>query len=49
MEEPLFLEEVGDNGVARVTLTRTHVHNAFNDNLIEELTRSLQGLEPTTP
>lgn len=45
MEEPLFLEEVGDNGVARVTLTRTHVHNAFNDNLIEELTRSLRGLE----
>lgn len=45
MEEPLFLEEVGDNGVARITLTRGHVHNAFNDNLIEELTRSLRGLE----
>ena len=45
MEEPLFLEEVGDNGVARITLTRTNVHNAFNDNLIEELTRSLRGLE----
>lgn len=45
MEEPLFLEEVGDNGVARITLTRTNVHNAFNDNLIEELTGSLRGLE----
>jgi methylglutaconyl-CoA hydratase len=45
MAEPLFLEEVGDNGVARVTLTRSHVHNAFNSDLIEELTRSLEGLE----
>jgi methylglutaconyl-CoA hydratase len=45
MEEPFFLEEVGENGVARVTLTRGHVHNAFNDQLIGELTRSLNGLE----
>jgi methylglutaconyl-CoA hydratase len=45
MEEPFFLEEVGENGVARITLTRSHVHNAFNDQLIAELTRSLNGLE----
>lgn len=45
MEEPYFLEEIGDNGVARVTLTRVHVHNAFNDLMIAELARSLAGLE----
>ncbi len=45
MEEPYFLDEVGDEGVARVTLTRVHVHNAFNDLMIAELTRSLAGLE----
>ncbi len=45
MEEPFFLEETGDNGVARITLTRVHVHNAFNDLVIAELTRSLAGLE----
>lgn len=45
MEEPYFLEEIGDDGVARVTLTRVHVHNAFNDLMIGELTRSLAGLE----
>ena len=44
MEEPLFMEEVGDKGVARITLTRAKVHNAFNDTLIAELTRSLEGL-----
>ncbi len=44
MEEPLFMEEVGDKGVARITLTRSKVHNAFNDILIAELTRSLEGL-----
>lgn len=45
MQPPFFLEEVGSDGVARVTLTRTDVHNAFNDQLIAELTRSLAGLE----
>ncbi len=45
MEEPFFLEEIGETGVARITLTRTRVHNAFNDLLIAELTRSLEGLE----
>ncbi len=45
MEEPLFLEEVNEEGIGRITLTRAHVHNAFNDDLIVELTRSLQGME----
>jgi methylglutaconyl-CoA hydratase len=45
MEEPFFLEEIGEAGVARITLTRTRVHNAFNDLLIAELARSLEGLE----
>ena len=45
MQPPFFLEEVGGDGVARITLTRTNVHNAFNDELISELTRSLAGLE----
>lgn len=44
MQEPLFMEEVADNGVARITLTRAKVHNAFNDTLIGELTDSLTGL-----
>lgn len=45
MQQPLFFEEVGDDGVARLTLTRAEVHNAFNDQLIAELTQALQGLE----
>lgn len=45
MEEPFFMEEVGEGGVARITLTRTHRHNAFDDQLISELTRSLRGME----
>ncbi len=45
MEEPFFMEEVGDGGVARITLTRAHRHNAFDDQLISELTRSLSGME----
>lgn len=44
MLEPLFLEEVSDDGVARVTLTRPDVRNAFNDTLIGELTQALEGL-----
>jgi methylglutaconyl-CoA hydratase len=42
---PLFLESVDERGVARLTLTRTDVHNAFNDQLIAELTTALKGLE----
>ena len=45
MERPLFMEETGDNGVARVTLTRADKHNAFNEKLIVELTQVLRGLE----
>jgi len=45
MERPLFIEEIGDKGVARITLTRAEKHNAFNDKLIAELTLALKGLE----
>ena len=45
MSEALFLEEVGDDGVAWLTLTRGEVHNAFNDTLIAALTRSLESLQ----
>ncbi|MFQ5775490.1 MAG: enoyl-CoA hydratase/isomerase family protein [Kiloniellaceae bacterium] len=44
MLQPLFLEEITDDGVARITLTRPEVHNAFNDTLIVELSAALQGL-----
>jgi len=44
MPQPLFLEEIDDDGIARVTLTRPEVHNAFNDILIAELTAALNGL-----
>jgi methylglutaconyl-CoA hydratase len=45
MQHPLFLESIDDDGVARLTLTRTEVHNAFNDQLIGEMTTALRGLE----
>lgn len=44
MLRPLFLEEIDDRGIARVTLTRPEVHNALNDTLIAELTAALSGL-----
>lgn len=44
MLEPLFLEEIDDDGTAWITLTRPEVHNAFNDALIVELTTALSGL-----
>lgn len=44
MLEPLFLEEIDDDGTAWITLTRPEVHNAFNDALIVELTTALNGL-----
>ena len=44
MMKPLFLEEIDEDGVARITLTRPEVHNAFNDTLIAELTTVLSGL-----
>jgi methylglutaconyl-CoA hydratase len=45
MTEPYFLQEIGRDGVARITLTRSDVHNAFNDAFIGELTMVLQGIE----
>jgi methylglutaconyl-CoA hydratase len=44
MLQPLFLEEIDDDGVAWLVLTRPEVHNAFNDTLIAELTTVLAGL-----
>ena len=48
MLQPLFMEEIDDDGIARVTLTRPEVHNAFNDTLIAELTTALNGLGTDT-
>ncbi len=45
MQHPLFLESFDERGVARLTLTRTEVHNAFNDQLIAEMTTALKGME----
>ncbi len=45
MQQTLFMQEVGDNGVARLTLTRPEVHNAFNEQLIGEMTQALRGLD----
>lgn len=43
-EEPLILEKDG-RGVARLTLNRPEVHNAFDDELIVRFTDLLGGLE----
>ena len=43
MAFPLFVQEIDDNGVARITLTRAEVHNAFIEALIAELTAALEG------
>ncbi|MEM7169640.1 MAG: enoyl-CoA hydratase/isomerase family protein [Pseudomonadota bacterium] len=45
MLQPLFLEEIGDDGVARITLTRPAVHNAINEVLVSELTTVFKGLD----
>ena len=44
MTFPFFVEEIDERGVARITLTRAEVHNAFNEVLIAELTAVLEGL-----
>jgi methylglutaconyl-CoA hydratase len=44
MERPLFLEEIDNEGVARVTLTRPSKHNAINSALVTELATALDGL-----
>jgi methylglutaconyl-CoA hydratase len=43
-EEPPILEKDG-RGVARLTLNRPDVHNAFDDELIARFTDLLQSLE----
>ncbi|RDD62889.1 enoyl-CoA hydratase-related protein [Ferruginivarius sediminum] len=45
MDRPLFLEEIDEEGVAHIALTRPDKHNAFNAELIAELTSALQGLD----
>lgn len=45
MSEAQVIEEVGEDGVARLTLNRPDVHNAFNDALISRLTECLRRLE----
>lgn len=44
-DRPLFLQTVDARGVARITLNRPEVHNAFNDQLITDLTATLRGLD----
>jgi methylglutaconyl-CoA hydratase len=45
MTENLFLRKVDGRGVARITLNRPELHNAFNDELIARLTVALADLE----
>jgi len=45
MERPLFLEEIDDDGVAHIALTRADKRNAFNAQLISELTAALRGFD----
>ena len=45
MTEPNHLVAIDARGVATVTLNRPQIHNAFDDVLIADLTRTLQGLE----
>ncbi|MDJ0944500.1 MAG: enoyl-CoA hydratase/isomerase family protein [Kiloniellales bacterium] len=45
MAAPMFLEEIDEAGIARLVLNRPEVHNAFNDELIAELTAALKRLE----
>jgi methylglutaconyl-CoA hydratase len=44
MTSPLFVQEIDKRGVARITLTRAEVHNAFNEAVIAELTAALDGV-----
>ncbi len=44
MTFPLFVQEIDKSGIARITLTRAEVHNAFNEALIAELTAALDGI-----
>ena len=42
---PLFRESHDGRGVARITLNRPDVHNAFNERLISDLTAVLRGID----
>lgn len=44
-DTPLFRESHDGRGVARITLNRPEVHNAFNDRLISDLTAVLRGID----
>jgi len=44
MTFPLFVQEIDRRGIARITLTRAEVHNAFNEALIAEMTAALDGI-----
>lgn len=41
---PLFRESHDGRGIARITLNRPQLHNAFNDRLITDLTAVLRGI-----
>lgn len=45
MDNPMFLQEIADNGVARLTLARPDKHNAFNAELIAGLIAALGDLD----
>ena len=45
MTESFLLRDIAETGVARLTLNRPEVHNAFNDDLIADLTAALVELE----
>lgn len=44
MNDTLLLE-IDSNGIARLTINRPDIHNAFDDVLIAELTETLQGID----
>lgn len=45
MAQATVVCEIEERGVARVTLNRPEVHNAFNDEVIAELTERLEALQ----
>lgn len=44
-DKPLFRESYDAHGIARITLDRPEVHNAFNDRLIADLAATLHGID----
>ena len=45
MTDKTILVERNGNGLAKITLNKPEVHNAFDDKLISELTRTIQKLD----